>query len=83
MAIDKATYQKYYEILVQNAQKGESYLIRLKDDPTVYLAIPLLRGNYDTEDDSTFIMNILRPEKYKGVYKEPIEDIEMLKKEGV
>lgn len=83
MKTDKTKLKEYYEVLVQNAQKGESYLMKLKDNPIVYIAIPLIQYNFSTEDENTFVFNVLQPIEQKGVYKKSIEDIEMLVKKEI
>lgn len=71
-------YQERYETLVMNAQKGISYFVKLKNDPTIYRAIPMIDRGFDTSGDHQFLMKVLLPEKDKGVYLHMVDDIEML-----
>ena len=77
-----AKYRKYYEALVQNAQKGETYLLKLKDSPIVYIAIPVLRSTFTTDDENMFSFRILQPEEHKGVFQRSIDDIELLERQN-
>ncbi len=72
-------FKEYYETLTQNALKGETYLIKLKDDPNIYVGIPMLRSNLSREDDESFMLEIFEPVEKKGVVNRLISDIELLK----
>ena len=61
-------YQERYETLVMNAQKGISYFVKLKNNPTIYRAIPMIDRGFDTKGDHQFLMKVLLPEKHQGVY---------------
>ncbi|HZH74288.1 MAG TPA: hypothetical protein VFD91_17460 [Mariniphaga sp.] len=71
---------KYYEILVQNVQKGELYTIKLKDDPQIYVSIPMIPGRFQDSYPIKFLMNVVAPEEKKGVHEYSLEDIEYLKR---
>lgn len=68
----------YYEELVQNVQKGEMYSVKMKDDPVVYLAIPLIPGRLQNNNPLRFLLNVVAPEEQKGVYEFLVDDIEYL-----
>lgn len=70
----------HFETLVQNAQKGESFMIKLRNSPIVYTAIPLIHYSMDTGDDQMFIMKVIEPAEHQGVYKESIDNIELLER---
>ncbi|MFO7934112.1 MAG: hypothetical protein R6U78_08520 [Bacteroidales bacterium] len=78
MKKENQTRQDHYEILVHNAQKGSPYLVKLVNDPKLYLGIPMIDQRFDTAGDRFFTLKVLHPQKHKGVYKIPLEDIEML-----
>ena len=80
MKNENKNYRKHYEILVQNAQKGEIYLLKLKDSQLVYVTIPVLRDRFTTEAEDVFSFRILQPEENKGIFQRSIEDIELLEK---
>lgn len=71
----------YYQILVQNARKGERYRIKLKGSTLEYNAIPLIQMNFDVPGDGTFMMKIFEPAEYKGIQYHRLEDIDTLEKE--
>lgn len=83
MKKNKIKKEEYYETLVQNAQKGEHFLVKLKDDPVIYNAIPIIRPNFESKDDNAFIFNVIKPEEQKGVYKKSLEEIDVLVKEDL
>lgn len=73
----------HFETLVQNAQKGEFFLVKLKDNPVVYTAIPLIHYSMDTGDDTMFVMKVTEPSEHQGVYQESVENIEFMERKGV
>ncbi len=72
-------FKEYYEVLSQNALKGDTYLLKFKDDPNIYVGIPVLRANLSSEDDDAFTLNVLEPVEKKGVYQKSVYDLELLK----
>jgi hypothetical protein len=74
--------QKYYEILINNHEKGETYSIKFRDNPRVYTGIPMI-PRVQGDDENKFIFKILSPEKYKGIQEKSIKDIESLEKKIV
>lgn len=68
--------KKYYEIIAQNVQKGDPYVIKFKGDPVHYAGIPVL--DMTTEKEDIFSFQILEPEKNKGMVKRSTEDIEWI-----
>ncbi len=72
--------QEYYELLVQNAQKGEPYFMMFRGDPVMYVAIPVISTSFIEGDDHIFSLKVLLPEEHKGTYTHSLEDIELLEK---
>ncbi|MFO7615404.1 MAG: hypothetical protein R6W71_12280 [Bacteroidales bacterium] len=71
---------RYYEILAQNAQKGEIYILKLKDDPVMYLTIPMIHPSRDDSGDEFFTYKVLKPDYSQGIYRGFLMDIELLEK---
>ena len=70
--------KKYYETLVLNEQKGEVCSVKLQGDPVIYTAIPMIQARYQNQSPQKFMMNVLAPEKYKGIYEKLLSEIETL-----
>jgi len=68
------------ETLVQNAQKGEPYRIKLFDDPVVYEGIPLSTPGDTTLDDDSFRLDVTSPEDRAGLMYGRISDIEWMER---
>lgn len=79
---ENSNTSRYYELLVQNAQKGEVYAVKLKSDPQVYSAIPLIPGRMQNEEPAKFVLNILAPPERKGVHELPLDEIESIEQKG-
>ena len=77
---NKEESQQHYETLVQNAQKGEIYTLKLKDDPITYTVIPMIHQGFDAGDEDEFTFKVLQPEKLSGVYKRSLDAIEELER---
>jgi hypothetical protein len=73
--------QEFYEILVNNHEKGETYSIKFRDNPQVYTGIPMVPR--DRDDDDIFIFKVLSPEKYKGIHEKSIREIEKIEKKWI
>ena len=71
--------KEYYEILVNNHEKGETYSIKFRDNPQVFTGIPMIPRFQD--DYSKFVFKIASPEKYKGIKEMDVSEIEKLEKE--
>ena len=74
--------QEYYEKLVQNVQKGEVYVVKLKKDPQVYSAIPMIPGRLQNDPSDKFVLKILAPVERKGVYEFSIDEVEYIERKG-
>ena len=70
--------EKIYETMIQNAQGGDSYLIRFKYDPIEYLGIPIVNISLASENEFTF--RVLEPKECAGIFVRCVEDIESFKK---
>lgn len=66
----------YYQLFVQNVQKGEVFDVKLLGDPQVYSAMPLIPGRFQTEKSGKFLLKVLAPENKEGVYEYPLDEIE-------
>ncbi|HKL32628.1 MAG TPA: hypothetical protein VJ919_08845 [Tangfeifania sp.] len=66
----------YYEIFVQNVQKGEIFDVKLLGNPNVYSAIPLIPGRFQNEKTGKFLLKVLAPESKEGVYEYSLDEIE-------
>jgi hypothetical protein len=73
--------QEYYEILVNNHEKGETFSIKFRDNPQVYTGIPMVPRVQDDED--IFIFKVFSPAKYKGIHEKSIREIETIEKKGI
>lgn len=70
------TKSDYYEMFVQNVQKGEVFEVKLLGDPNAYSAIPLIPGRFQNEKSGKFLLKILAPENKEGVYEHSLDEIE-------
>ena len=75
-----AKIEEYYEELVQNVQKGEIYSVKIKDDPQVYSAIPMIPYHLQGGDHNKFVLKIIHPKQYEGVHEQLLENIEKLER---
>jgi len=71
---------EYNEILIQNAQKGEPYVMKLTTSPVTYIAIPLKNPGFRSGDKNMFSYQVLFPEDQKGLYEGWIDEIEFLER---
>jgi len=78
MAMQDPKSGSYYEIISMNAQKGETYAIKFKNDPVVYTGIPVLYHGFTSEGEDTFSLKILEPKERQGIIRRSIQDIELL-----
>ncbi|MFW5830602.1 MAG: hypothetical protein ACOC1D_01280 [Prolixibacteraceae bacterium] len=70
--------QEFYELLVQNVQKGEVYAVKLKGDPQIYSAIPMIPGRLQNNDPGKFVLKVLAPAERKGVYEYTMDELESI-----
>jgi hypothetical protein len=68
--------KKFYEMIAQNVQKGDPYSIKLKDDPNLYIGVPVL--DLTAAEDDYFSFKVLEPKEKKGIMRKAIGDIESL-----
>ncbi|MGD8316632.1 MAG: hypothetical protein PVH21_04750 [Myxococcales bacterium] len=68
------------ETLVQNAQKGEPYRVKLIDDPVVYEGIPLSTPGDTTFDEDSFRLDVTSPPGRAGLLYGRISDIEWIER---
>jgi hypothetical protein len=69
---------KVLEVLVQNAQRGERYRVKLVNDPVVYEGIPLSTPGATTQDDDTFRLDVTAPPEQAGMLHSRISNIEWI-----
>lgn len=72
--------QEYIEKLSNNAMKGEHYILKLYNDPVLYVAIPYMRSGI-TGKENEFLFKVLEPGAAAGVFKRSISDIEFMTKQ--
>jgi hypothetical protein len=72
--------QQYYDILVKNVQKMETYSIKMKNDPRTYTAVPMIPFKFQNNETKRFTLKIIHPKEYEGLYDRAIEDIDVLEK---
>jgi hypothetical protein len=80
MENQKKTINEYYEILTLNAQKGETYILKLKNDSVVYLTIPMIHPTSDTGVGGYFTFKVIKPDLFKGMYRGSLSEIDILKR---
>ena len=66
------------EVLVQNAEKGGRYRLKLVDDPVVYEGIPLSIPGDATRDQDSFRVDVTSPLACAGLMYGRIRDIEWI-----
>ena len=76
MASTEQTPRNFYHIIAQNVQKGDTYAIKFKNDPVVYVGLPVLDF---TGEDNQFSFQIMEPADKKGIVSRPIDSIELMK----
>jgi protein-tyrosine phosphatase len=74
MTIEQTT-KGFYETLALNVQKGDTFVIRFKNDPTVYVGVPMLDL---TAPDERFAFQILEPAAKKGLVSRTIDSIDLM-----
>lgn len=68
------------ETLVQNAQKGEPYRVKLVNDPIVYEGIPLSMPGDTTRNADAFRLEVTSPSDQAGLMFSRISDIEWIER---
>jgi len=71
---------KYYETLVQNAQTGAMYYLKLRNNPVTYVVIPMISSKGMGQAAAMFTYRVMDPAGLRGTYERPIDDIEVLEK---
>ena len=74
--------REYYETLVQNAQAGASYYLKLRNNPVTYQAIPLISADNGDKSKGMFTFRVVEPASYRGTFEKPIEEIEKLERKN-
>jgi hypothetical protein len=69
---------KILETLVQNAQKGEAYRVKLTEDPIVYEGIPISRPGETSHEQDAFRFEVTSPPEHAGLGHHRISDIEWI-----
>jgi hypothetical protein len=68
----------YYQLFSTNAYKGESYVIKFKNNPTIFTGIPIIREGV-AGSSNTFQFKITGPGQVKGVFQKQLDDIDYVK----
>ncbi|MFP4309420.1 MAG: hypothetical protein ACLFRG_13465 [Desulfococcaceae bacterium] len=74
--MSEETTRDYFEAITLNGKKGEPFVIKLKENPTVFVGVPIP----DREDDEQFHLTVMEPPDCKGVVEARIDDIEFMKR---
>lgn len=78
MGKERDKIRAYIQELIQNRQKGERYILKLKGNRQEYTVIPYIEsGNIE---NALFTYKVLSPEGYEKTYREPVDEIELLNK---
>jgi hypothetical protein len=75
MSALEQTPETFYHVIAHNNQKGDTYAIKFKNDPVVYVGVPVLDM---TGDDNQFSFSIMQPADKKGIVSRPISSIELM-----
>ena len=78
MSAIEQTPQSFYHVIAHNVQKGDAYAIKFKNDPVVYVGVPVLDL---TGEDNQFTFQIMEPEDKKGIVVRAIDSIELMKQQ--
>ncbi|MEJ2535711.1 MAG: hypothetical protein P8048_01405 [Calditrichia bacterium] len=65
--------------MVQKFYRSETYFIKFKDDPTLYIGIFGYRKSNSIEEDA-FLLKILEPHHNKAITNKQISDIVFLER---
>lgn len=69
-----------WEQIVLNAQKGEPFRIKFRDDPTVYQGIPVTDPGMTDPREGEFEFLVTEPENMRGHGKHVIGDVEWIER---
>ena len=69
------TAKGFYDVLANNVHKGDTFAIRFKNDPVVYVGVPVLDL---TAPDDRFTFQILEPADKKALVSRPIDSIDLM-----
>lgn len=70
-------HQEFYKMIATNRQRGKLYRLRLKDNTTVFVGVPVITAETADRADE-FEFRITEPEENRGVIQTTITDIETL-----
>lgn len=68
----------YYQLFSANAYKGESYIIKFKNNPIIFTGIPIIREGV-AGSSNTFQFRITGPGQTKGVFQKQLNEIDYVK----
>ncbi len=77
---EDAKTREFYEEIMQNTQKGDTYRIKFKRDNTVYEGIPVISPTESSDEGEAFLLKVLKPKGGKEQFTELISEIEYLKR---
>ena len=70
--------ERIHETLIQNVHKGEFFLVKIKDEPLAFHAIPYIDHNLPNKERILVTLKIIEPESGKSVYYKPLKSIEFI-----
>lgn len=70
--------ERIYETLIQNVHKGEFFMVKIKDEPVAFRAIPYIDHNLPNRERVLVTLKIIEPESGGGVYHKPLKSIEFI-----
>ncbi len=76
MQAEKISKESIFEAISMNRQSGNTYTLKMKNNPSVYIGIPVI----SEEDSRKYSLSILEPKEAIGVFEGYIDDIEFLEK---
>lgn len=77
---DRVEPSRIFETLVLNAQRGETYRLKIADDDVVYEGIPLSTPGDTTRHEDSFRLKVTSPSDRAGLMHGRISDIEWLER---
>jgi abortive infection bacteriophage resistance protein len=72
--------KKFYEVIVENTQRGDLYKLKFKNDNTIYLGIPVICATCEDENEVKFNFKVIEPKGHKDLITEYISEIEYLQR---
>ena len=77
MDINSIDREKFHETIAINSQLGETYILKMQDNPIVFTGIPVLSSS----SAEAFSMKVMTPKDATGIFDGKISNIEYLVKQ--